>query len=129
MHAGTRLCAICGAALWLAMIAGCASAPGRLDGPREVFSLELKPYAVIEDCIALEAGERVAYRFDARLPVAFNVHFHDGNAVVMPLTRDNTTSESGDFSADREQIYCLTWEAGAGGSILDYRVGPWPPHR
>jgi hypothetical protein len=120
--------AIHGAAFWLAMAAGCASAPGRLDAPKAVFGFELKPYATVEECLVLEAGERIAYRFDARLPVAFNLHFHDGNAVIMPVTRDGTTSESGDFTADRNEIYCFTWDAGAEGSILDYRVAPWP-HR
>jgi hypothetical protein len=79
--------------------------------------------------MALDAGERVDFRFDARLPVAFNVHFRDGNAVIMPLSSDRTTAEAGDFTADRSQVYCLYWEAGPEGSALDYRVSPWPPHR
>jgi hypothetical protein len=74
----------------------------------------------------LDSGERIAYRFEARQPVAFNVHFHDGNAVIMPVASDSTTSESGDFTADRKEVYCLTWEAGAEGSVVDYRVSPWP---
>ena len=106
--------------------AGCASAPGRLDAPKSVFGRELGPYAMTEECVALDPGERIAFRFEARLPVAFNVHFHDGTAIVMPLTRERATSESGDFTADRTQIYCLMWEAGAEGSVLDYRIAPWP---
>jgi hypothetical protein len=121
-----RLCAIHGAALWIAMMAGCASAPGRLQAPKAVFGLELAPYATTEECIALEPGERIGYRFEARLPVAFNVHFHEDNAVIMPISRDATTSESGDFAADRKEVYCLAWEAGAEGSVLNYRVNPWP---
>jgi hypothetical protein len=121
-----RLCAIQGAAFWIAMTAGCASAPGRLLEPKAVFGLELAPYATTEECIVLEPGERIGYRFEARLPVAFNVQFHEDNAVIMPISRDATTSESGDFAADRKEVYCLTWEAGAGGSVLDYRIGPWP---
>jgi hypothetical protein len=121
-----RLCAIHGAAFWIAMTTGCASAPARLQAPKAVFGLELAPYATVEECVALEPGERIAYRFESRLPVAFNVHFRDNNAVILPLTRDRTTSESGDFAADRKQLYCLTWEAGAEGSVLDYRVSPWP---
>jgi hypothetical protein len=113
-------------AFWIAMTAGCASAPGRLLEPKAVFGLELAPYATTEECIVLEAGERIGYRFEARLPVAFNVQFHEDNAVIMPISRDATTSESGDFAADRKEVYCLTWEAGAGGSVLDYRIGPWP---
>ncbi len=82
------------------MTAGCASAPGRLLEPKAVFGLELAPYATTEECIV--------------------------NAVIMPISRDATTSESGDFAADRKEVYCLMWEAGAGGSVLDYRIGPWP---
>jgi len=108
------------------MTAGCVSAPGRLLEPRAVFGRELAPYATTEECIVLEPGERIGYRFEARLPVAFNVQFHEDNAVIMPISRDATTSESGDFAADRKEVYCLTWEAGAGGSVLDYRIGPWP---
>ena len=108
------------------MTTGCASAPARLQAPKAVFGLELAPYATVEECVPLEPGERIAYRFESRLPVAFNVHFRDNNAVILPLTRDRTTSESGDFAADRKQLYCLTWEAGAEGSVLDYRVSPWP---
>ncbi len=107
------------------MTAGCASVPGRLEAPKAVFGIELAPYAMIEECVALEPGERIAYRFESRLPVAFNIHFHDNNAVIMPVSRDGTTSESGDFAADRRQLYCLMWEAGAEGSVLDYRVSPW----
>ncbi|HXL83563.1 MAG TPA: hypothetical protein VN989_05500 [Casimicrobiaceae bacterium] len=121
-----RLCAIHGAAFWIAMTAGCASAPGRLEAPKAVFGVELAPYATTEECIALEPGERIGYRFEARLPVAFNVHFHEDNAVIMPISRDATTSESGDFAADRKEVYCLAWEAGAEGSVLSYRVNPWP---
>jgi hypothetical protein len=108
------------------MTAGCASAPGRLQAPRAVSGREIAPYASIEECVALEPGERIAYRFEARLPVAFNIHFRDHNAVIMPVSSDSTTSESGDFSADRKELYCLMWEAGAEGSVLDYRVSPWP---
>jgi hypothetical protein len=121
-----QLGAIQGAAFWIAMTAGCASAPGRLEAPRAVFGLELAPYATTEECIVLEPGERIGYRFEARFPVAFNVHFREDNAVVMPISRDATTSESGDFAADRKEVYCLAWEAGAEGSVLNYRVNPWP---
>jgi len=43
-------------ALWIAMTAGCASAPGRLQAPKAVFGLELGAYAITEECIALEPG-------------------------------------------------------------------------
>jgi hypothetical protein len=126
MQSSFRIRAIHGAAFWIAMATGCTSTPSRLLAPKVVSGFELAPYATLEECIALEPGERIGYRFDARQPVAFNVHFREGNAVIMPVSHDSTTSESGDFAADRKEIYCLTWEAAAEGSILDYRVSPWP---
>jgi hypothetical protein len=119
---------MCGAALSAAIVGGCAT-PGRLEAPKTVSGLQLAPFSTVEECLSLEAGERIDFRFEARLPVAFNVHFREGNAVIMPLTRDGATSESGDFTADRKQVYCLSWEAGAEGSALDYHVSPWPPRR
>lgn len=94
-----------------------------------MFGVEIAPYAMIEECMTLESGERVGYRFDARLPLTFNVQYHDGNAVILPVSRERTTSESGDFSADRSQVYCLTWEAGADGNVVSYRINPWPRPR
>ena len=125
-HESIRRGAICGAAFGIAITAACTSAPARLEAPKVVYGAELAPYAIREECVALEPGERIAYRFEARLAVSFNVHFHEDNAVIVPLSRDGTTSEAGAFVADRKRVYCLTWEAGADGSIIDYRVSPWP---
>ena len=113
----------------MAVMAGCASAPDRLLAPKAMSGVGLAPYAIIEECVALEPGERIAYRFESRRPVAFNIHFHEDNAVIMPVSSDRTTSESGDFAADRKELYCLMWEAGAEGSVLDYRVSPRPRPR
>jgi hypothetical protein len=110
------------ALLPLALAAGCATQSERLDAPKTVSGLELAPYALEEECFELSAGDRVGYRFNARNPVAFNVHFHDGNAVILPVDVKTTLAESGEFTADRVQIYCLMWEAGAQGSALEYRV-------
>jgi len=101
---------------------GCTTAPDRLEVPKVVVGLELTPYAVYEECVLLQAGQRIGYLFRAAAPLAFNIHFHDGNAVIEPVSADSTQSESGEFSADRDQTYCLMWEAGAGGSVLEYRV-------
>jgi hypothetical protein len=102
--------------------ATCATAPDRLEAPKVVVGLDISPYAVYEQCVLLQAGDRIGYLFRAAVPVAFNIHFHDGNAVIEPVSAASTQGESGEFSADRDQTYCLMWEAGAGGSVLEYRV-------
>ena len=116
-----------GKAVAIALVAAldtiaCATAPDRLEVPKVVAGLELSPYAVYEECLLLQTGDRIGYLFRAAAPLAFNIHFHDGNAVIEPVSAASTQGESGEFSADRDQTYCLMWEAGAGGSLLEYRV-------
>src|SRR5260370_353784 len=113
-----RLRALHGAVFWIAVSAGCASAPTRLLAPKAMSGVELAPYAILEECVAPDPGERIAYGFESRLPVAFNIHFHEDNAVIMPVSRDGTTSESGDFTADRKEVYCLSRKTGAVGGAL-----------
>ena len=107
-------------------VGACTADPYRLETERSAAGVEVSPYALHEECVALEPGERVGFYFVSAAPVAFNVHYHDANAVVMPIVRENATSEADDFTADRKQIYCLTWEAGAQGTILEYRIRPLP---
>ena len=107
-------------------LSACATDPYRLDSDRSAAGVELLPYALHEECVALERGERVGFYFVSAAPVAFNVHYHDANAVIMPIVRENATGEADEFTADRKEIYCLTWEAGAQGSILEYRIRPLP---
>jgi hypothetical protein len=106
------------------MLCACAADPYRLDAPRSASGVELAPYALHEECFRLDVGERIDFYFVSVAPVAFNVHYHDGNAVVMPIARENATQETGEFTADRKEIYCLMWEAGAEPSALEYRVRP-----
>jgi hypothetical protein len=72
----------------------CATAPDRLDAPKVVVGLDLAPYAMYEECVLLQAGQRIGYLFRAAAPLAFNIHFHDGNAVIEPVSADSTQGES-----------------------------------
>ena len=108
------------------VLAGCAGDPYRLDAPRGAAGVELAPYAIHEECVALEPGNRIDYYFTSVAPVAFNLHYHDANAVIVPIAREHATQDSGAFTADRKQVYCLTWEAGAEATLLDYRIRPLP---
>jgi len=114
----------------LAALAACACAtpsdPYRLDGPRSGVGVEVAPYAVHEECFRLDAGERIDFYFTSTAALAFNIHYHDANAVVMPVERARTAGESGEFAADRKEVYCMMWEAGAESALVDYRVRPVP---
>jgi hypothetical protein len=107
-------------------LCGCSADPYRLDTERGAAGVDLSPYALTEECVALEPGQRIGFYFVTSAPVAFNIHYHDANAVIMPIVREHATQESGEFTADRREIYCLMWEAGAQASILEYRVRPLP---
>jgi hypothetical protein len=107
-------------------LTACASGEYRLDAPRTAAGVEIAPYAMHEECIELERGERIGYYFASVAPVSFNIQYHDANAVIMPIVREKVTEGAGDFTADRKEIYCLMWEAGVEPSVLEYRIRPIP---
>lgn len=104
------------------MVGACAETPLATGEPRVVEKMSVAPYAIHEDCALLTPGDRLDYRFSSTEPVAFNIHYHDGNAVVMPISREGATSDSGIFAPSIAEGYCLMWEAGAAGALLDYRI-------
>ncbi|MEP6944045.1 MAG: hypothetical protein ABI981_13965 [Betaproteobacteria bacterium] len=122
--AGDAFIAVAGLA-----VIGCASVPATLDGPRVRSGIAIAPYALASECMALSRGDRVGYEFAARAPVDFIVSFREGNTQVIPVESKSTAAESGDFVAQESRVYCLTWEAGAQGSMLEYRVQPVRPRR
>jgi len=116
---GLRMLAAVVAAVGLA---GCATAAIDPEAPKSVQRLAIAPYQAHEECLQLVPGDQLEYRFEAVAPVAFNIHYHEGNAVVMPLSRENTQGEIGLYAPSIAQHYCLMWEAGARATTLDYRV-------
>lgn len=104
-------------------LAACAAQPTIVPGKvREVKAQPLPPYQMHEECAKLQTGDRLEYSFDADAPLHFDIHYHEGKAVIIPLTRDNVKTGRGEFNVLLAQEYCLVWEAGATGTPLDYRV-------
>jgi hypothetical protein len=112
------------AAIALALpLTACAAQPAIVPGGvHEVKAHPLRPFQIHEECVKLEPGDRLDYTFNADAPLHFNIHYHEGNAVIMPVTRDKVASGTGRFEAIVAQEYCLMWEAGATGTPLDYSV-------
>lgn len=92
------------------------------DAPKVVSNHPLPPFQTHQVCLRLAPGERLDYTFDSTEPVAFGIHYHDGNAVVMPIARERTRADAGVFAPAVAQNYCLTWEAGPAGAVIDYRI-------
>jgi hypothetical protein len=107
-------------------LAACAPAPIGMDAPRTVRGLVIAPFETHEACLHAKAGERVDYTFEASDPVDFDIHYRDGNTIVMPIVRERSRSDAGVFAARLEEDYCLMWEAGPIGAFLDYQVALRP---
>jgi hypothetical protein len=105
--------------LAVALVAGCATTAA--DEPTQA-THALVPYAVHEECAKLAPGDRIDYTFQADAAIHFNIHYHDGPAVVEPVTRERVTADAGVFVAALAHDYCLMWEAGAAPAMLDYRM-------
>lgn len=103
-------------------LAACSSTPRAPDAPRDAGDLALAPYASQQECRHLARGDRLDYRFTSTAPVAFGIRYRDANAVVMPITRESVTADSGIFQPIDAHEYCLTWEAGAAAAKVDFRV-------
>ena len=104
-----------------ASLAGCATPLARFD-PKVVKAHPLPSYQIHEECFKLDEGERVDFRFESTEPVAFNIHYHEGHAVVMPISREKSLEYAGVYVARLDQDYCLMWEAGAAGAVIDYWI-------
>jgi hypothetical protein len=112
-----------GCASWLALaLTACAAPTIREGAPLVVTDRVIAPHDSHETCVKLVPGDRLDYQFKAKSPVAFNIHYHEGKVIVMPISRDGTTSDAGIFVPRYAQEYCLMWEAGPDGTFLDYRV-------
>jgi hypothetical protein len=114
-----RLLAALGAT---AMAAGCAAGLTWPQAPLSIAGDPLPPFGIHEQCARLGPGDKFEYAFESSEPVHFNVHYHEGNTVVMPITRDETRNEAGVFPVLLEQDYCAMWEAGSAGALIDYRL-------
>ncbi len=113
--------AFCFCAIVLALSA-CAIESIQPGVPREVTGQRIAPFAFHEECLQMAPGDWLVYRFLAQRPVAFNIHYHEGKTVIMPISRDNATADDGTFRPLIPEDYCLMWEAGRDGAILDYRI-------
>ena len=100
----------------------CAPAPITADAPKAVAGHPLPPYEVHEECVELKPGDRLDYTFESTAPVDFNIHYHEGSAVAMPVVREKSRGDAGVFAPPLAHHYCLMWEAGAAGALIDYRM-------
>lgn len=110
------------AGIALASLVGCSGPSVAPDRPKEVRNQPIHPFETHEECLAMARGDEVEWHFAADLPVDFAVAFRDGNALVMPLVREQVRADEGRFVALADREHCLAWQAGSRGAKLDYGI-------
>lgn len=110
------------AALAALAVTACATDTFVVDEPRALDGVPIAPFEFHEECARLAAGDRLDWRFTAQRPVHFEIYYKDGLAHIAPVSRDDVTTDSGIYPVPLSQRYCLRWDAGRPGAILDLRV-------
>jgi hypothetical protein len=62
-----------------------------------------------EQCLKVDAGHSLGWRFGASQSLAFNVHSHPDDEIVYHV-RNETGSDEGSFQSPRSGVYCVMWE-------------------
>lgn len=71
-------------------------------------ALDIAPKKFAEACTALKKGERIRWRWQAATPLKFNVHYHEGQLVRMPVQTQAPSGE-GTLEVTLDQDYCWMW--------------------
>jgi hypothetical protein len=111
------------ASLFALFLAACA-APDTLviDEPRTATELAIAPYEFHEECATLESGDRIDYRFEAKAPVTFQIYYKEGIAFVSTVSREDVREAAGVFNVPAPRRYCVRWDAGQQGALVDFRI-------
>jgi len=104
-------------------VAACAS-PDTIvaDEPRAATAFAIAPYEFHEECAMLAAGDRLDYLFEAQAPVSFQIYYKEGIAFISTINRDDVRDGGGIFNAPAARRYCVRWDAGQQGALVDYRI-------
>lgn len=103
-------------------VVGCAGDTLVAETPKSMQGVAVAPFEIQEECVRLVPGDRLDYRFEAKAPVAFSIYYQEGTMFLSPVSREDVTESSGVFKAQIPHRYCLRWEAGQQGALLDYRI-------
>ena len=103
-------------------VTACATDTFTTEEPRVLRDVPVAPYEFHEECVSLAAGDRINYRFESTSPVHFEIYYTDGLMRVAPVNRDDVTTDAGVLPVAFPRRYCLRWDAGRRGAILEINV-------
>ena len=114
-HAWCALCIV-------ALAGGCTRPALVPDEPRAVTGERLAPYQSLGECVRMRQGDRLEYVYTSDEPVSFDISYREGPATLAPVVREKSLGDSGIYVAGLPASFCLSWEAGPAGALLDYRL-------
>lgn len=117
-NAARAWCALC----IVALAGGCARPALVPDEPRAVTGERLAPYQSLGECVRMRQGDRLEYVYTSDEPVSFDISYREGQATLAPVVREKSLGDSGIFVAGLAASFCLSWEAGPAGALIDYRL-------
>ena len=81
---------------------------------------ELKPGKFAELCGRLEQGTTVRWSYESAAPLNFNIHYHLGKEVVVPVQQQGLARAEGALAVALPQDYCWMWthKSGKAASLL-----------
>ena len=115
------------AALLALPLAACATETMVAGDQKAVTEMTIAPFEIHEECMMLATGARIDYRFEARMPVYFDIRYREGSAIISTISREDVTDAAGVFAVPVARRYCVHWEAGREGAVVDFRVRLLPP--
>ena len=77
----------------------------------------------VKACEKLPKGAKVAWSFEARSRLDFNIHFHEGKQVRFPAKKNQVAKDAGTLNTKVEQDYCWMWtNKGAAETTLNLKL-------
>lgn len=73
-------------------------------------AIDVAPAGFAELCVKLPKGQLIAWSFKAAQPLDFNIHFHEGENVVSPVTQAQVAALDGELNVAVDQDYCWMWQ-------------------
>lgn len=70
---------------------------------------ELKAGGSLELCGQLDAGLKIDWRYQSTQALDFNIHFHEGKDVVVPVKHKAKAELQEQFEVKQTQGYCWMW--------------------
>ena len=72
-------------------------------------TLSVAPGKFAEVCGKLAQGQAIAWSFKGDRPMNFNIHYHEGRQVVVPVEQDAAADAQGKLDVSLSQDYCWMW--------------------